>query len=368
MKITLIQKNGKPTWRLSRSEGGIEIRRFFKTEAEAQAELAKFAKEPSDLDGQWMRLPLKTKIDLFSALEAAQSEGERLPALLHKWREIVLKANQVTVESKPQSVTLRHALGGMMAFKRAQGLRPRSLQALESTVQRFVTNRDTVLCDAVTSEEISAWLTENDWQPATRKTYRIDLCTFFSYAIGQGWATVNPVAKVATPILEDKPVEIIKVDEVKKIFTVCQDRDPHLIHYFVLGFFCGIRPEEIIRLDAEDVSLEHRQVEVAAHKSKTRQRRLVDIPDNAMAWLERWHELPVTTAIKRRNKIRVRAAVPWPHDCMRHCFGSYHLALSGSADKTAYQMGHRSTEMLIKHYRDLVRTPAAKAYFSIVPL
>lgn len=44
----------------------------------------------------------------------------------------------------------------------------------------------------------------------------------------------------------------------------------------------------------------------------------------------------------------------WPHDAMRHSYASYHLAMHGSADKTSTELGHRSTEMLFRHYREPV--------------
>ena len=42
--------------------------------------------------------------------------------------------------------------------------------------------------------------------------------------------------------------------------------------------------------------------------------------------------------------------VPWPHDCLRHSFGSYHLAHFKDAARTALEMGHKSTIMLFSNY------------------
>jgi integrase len=54
------------------------------------------------------------------------------------------------------------------------------------------------------------------------------------------------------------------------------------------------------------------------------------------------------------------------HD-LRHTFASYHLAYHGSPDKTAHELGHRDTQMLYRHYRQLVTREAAEAFWAIWP-
>ena len=54
-------------------------------------------------------------------------------------------------------------------------------------------------------------------------------------------------------------------------------------------------------------------------------------------------------------------------DIMRHSYASYHLAFHQSADKTALEMGHRDTQMLFRHYRELVTKEEAQAYWKIEP-
>ena len=58
---------------------------------------------------------------------------------------------------------------------------------------------------------------------------------------------------------------------------------------------------------------------------------------------------------------------PWGHDIMRHSFASYHLAYHASPDKTAHELGHRDTQMLYRHYRQLVTREAAEAFWAIWP-
>ena len=52
---------------------------------------------------------------------------------------------------------------------------------------------------------------------------------------------------------------------------------------------------------------------------------------------------------------------------MRHTYASYHLAYHGSPDRTAHELGHRDTNMLYKHYRQLVTKDEAEAFWAIKP-
>ena len=52
---------------------------------------------------------------------------------------------------------------------------------------------------------------------------------------------------------------------------------------------------------------------------------------------------------------------------MRHCFASYYLAMHQDQNKTALQLGHRDTNLLYNHYRNLVTKADAEKYWSIKP-
>lgn len=78
-------------------------------------------------------------------------------------------------------------------------------------------------------------------------------------------------------------------------------------------------------------------------------------------------DLPASNLAKRMRNAKIKANIPWPHDCLRHSFASYHLAMWKSPDQTAHEMGHRSTAMLYAHYRELVTVEDAAAFWSVSP-
>ena len=138
-----------------------------------------------------------------------------------------------------------------------------------------------------------------------------------------------------------------------------------MIPYLAIGLFAGVRPLEIQRLQKQDIS--DLYIEITAAKAKTRKRRLVSLPDNLKEWLALGGDLPPANKPKRLCRILQKADLKWKPDIMRHSFASYHLAYLQSADKTALEMGHRDTQMLFRHYRELVKYEDSKQYWDIRP-
>ena len=59
-------------------------------------------------------------------------------------------------------------------------------------------------------------------------------------------------------------------------------------------------------------------------------------------------------------------AFAWKHNALRHSFISYRVADIQNVAQVALEAGN-SPQMIFKHYRELVRPEAAKAWFSIKP-
>lgn len=122
-------------------------------------------------------------------------------------------------------------------------------------------------------------------------------------------------------------------------------------------------------------------IDLSAHQAKTATRRLVTIEPALTGWLEEFklRSGPIIEPNfnKRLNTFKTRLANPnkkeggthkkvaWKQNVLRHSFGSYHLALYGDASKTALEMGHSSTDLLFKHYREVVTQEAAQEWFGV---
>jgi integrase len=157
----------------------------------------------------------------------------------------------------------------------------------------------------------------------------------------------------------------------------------------VLRLFCGIRTGEVSRLEWTEVHwLDPKPyVHIPAGKAKKRQIRHVEIPPNALAWLQvcnppaagRIDPKSALTYAKRFGRISKLAGIgkkdasgewvsDWESNDTRHSFGSYDYALHGDAIRTARLMGHKQgDDVLFAHYRSLVTKEEAEKYFGLAP-
>ena len=260
--------------------------------------------------------------------------------------------------------------------KAASNKRPRYLDQLRCSTKSFTkAGHGSRQVHEITSDDVRNWMRGSGWAPKTQDGYLTDLRTMFGWAVDQRYGTVNPCIQVDPPALDDKPPEIFDVATCSTLLTAALDHDEkyQLLAYFAVALFAGIRPEEIGRLTWEQVHLDDKFIEVPARISKTRRRRIVAVSENMAEWLGRASrpdagQLTPPNFGKRFRALRKLAKVTaWPHDVLRHCFASYHLAKHGSADQTATQLGHDDTQMLFQHYRELVRPRDALAFWELRP-
>lgn len=216
---------------------------------------------------------------------------------------------------------------------------------------------------------------ESEWSPRTRKNYLVTLTTILSFAMAKGYRVDNPAASIDRPILDDRPVGVLTVEQAGGLLGVAKKFDPEMIPALAIGLFAGLRRSEVFALDWSEIDREHRTIEVKGIKAKTRQRRLVTVADNLLAWLNPHRktsgsicpERNIDVFSERLRELAVKAAItPWPHNAMRHSFGSYFLGKTNDENLTASEMGN-SPEVIIKHYRALVREADVTQYWQLAP-
>jgi hypothetical protein len=115
-----------------------------------------------------------------------------------------------------------------------------------------------------------------------------------------------------------------------------------------VGAFCGLRSEELNRLDWRDVRLAEGVIIVGADKAKTSTRRVVPIPENCRAWLAP-HTKPegqinpaphAGALIDRIERAALRLKIKWVKNGLRHSFCSYRLALTSDPARVATEAEH----------------------------
>jgi integrase len=176
---------------------------------------------------------------------------------------------------------------------------------------------------------------------------------------------LDRVPAVDLPRLELPPPCIHSPEEAGRLLAAAAAEDLSVCRFLALGYFAGLRPAEIARLREDNLARDW--IEVPAVAAKTRTRRIVTANETLQAWLALGGSLPVRNLVRRLDRVREAAGVPWGHDVVRHTFASYHLAQHQSADRTAFELGHGSTQMLFRHYREAVTPEAAARFWALRP-
>src|SRR5208282_5127675 len=141
-----------------------------------------------------------------------------------------------------------------------------------------------------------------------------------------------------------------------------------------IGGCAGLRTAEILRLTWEDVFRVPGHIEITAGKSKTRQRRLVEVCPALVAWLNPyrtfssgsiWSGTEDTFQIAFRELCE-QAGVARKANGLRHAFCTYHFALHANENLTAQQAGN-SPAMIHAHYKGLATKKEAEKWFGVRP-
>jgi integrase len=272
----------------------------------------------------------------------------------------------------------------------------------------------------VMGPDIDKWLRGLGVSPRTRNNLRASVQTLFAFAKTQRYLPKDH-DEIDAVMLAKNAVSEIEIFTPKEMFEILAHADQQLIPFLALGAFAGIRHAEIQRLEWADIQFDAGIIEIGAAKAKTASRRTVPILDNLRAWLLARHrevglvcggldtknEIPalVETINESRRAVWAKAncvsadvlnesenrarddaakakdkappgaetakiegwsAFAWKHNALRHSFISYRVADIQNVAQVALEAGN-SPQMIFKHYRELVRPDAAKAWFSIKP-
>jgi integrase len=301
---------------------------------------------------------------------------------------------------------LHHALpsGGKKTFaevaeefltsRRAMGCKPKTMVQYDSYVKVINEEWAEEYIHEIKQADLEDWLSESEWAPRTRKNYIVTMTTVLNFAISREYCVNNPAAKVPRPILDDRPPGILNPVEARALLADSVECTPDLTDGLAIGLFAGLRRSELCALDWSEIDLASRFIEVKAGKAKTRKRRLVTISDNLALWLSRDTQKsgPVVYRLeegkrkalgvdvfgeKLKHLVRGRPTIaddegrpavkdPWPHNAIRHSFGSYFYGKSKNENTTAAEMGN-SPQMVFQHYRELVKPTAVDKFWNIVP-
>ena len=284
--------------------------------------------------------------------------------------------------------TVKDVITEYLAEAEADGLRPASMQDMQNRLGRFSAALGSKPIHEIGRSDVQQWSRSkhtakqngNPISGLTRKHYLTVVGGLFNYALEQGYVAENPLTKKSRRRrkqngMEDESMpEIIEVVQVEAIMHAAEKHFPSMVPALAIGFFAGVRTNEVRQLDWSNVNLADRRITIPPSIAKKRSVRHIDIADNLAAWLmpRQQDAGPVAprggTWRYRFDKVRSKAnIVRWPHNAMRHSFATFYLLRTDDANKTALQLGHRDTDLLFNHYRGLATKEDAEKFWSIFP-
>jgi len=350
------------------------------------------------IEGKRKRVNFATQTDAQTFADqsrvARANEGTAAFALPQHVRLDAAKAHQ---KLSPHNITILEAAkyyeDHVLAYKNApaikgivqhylsdcknRNLRPDTIKDLVQRLNTFAADFGERRLSEVALDELKEWINDDEWGMRTRINYLTKLSQLYRYALRRPvkWVDSNITEMIDRPNVEDTKPENFTVEQAKALLDNANQFG--FLPYIALGLFAGLRSAEMLRLNSKKIIFENKIIKIGADVAKKRAQRNVDMHPALLAWLE-----PCVETLKkggaivdengfRKNKVLLLEAAKiekWPENGLRHSFASYHLAEFNNSDSTAFQMGHRSTELVHRYYKALVLKTEAEKFWNLRPI
>lgn len=232
------------------------------------------------------------------------------------------------------------------------------------------------LAHDLTAVEVKAWLRSTGWSASTQNKALGHVRGLFKWAVSNKHAGSDPCDGMEPLTVQAEEIEDLTLQECEALLMTAL-QVPRFMPFVALGLFRGMRRSEMQRLRFEELDLDEGTAIAAAKKVKTRQRRVVEITPQMMAWIqaagwkpEMMQSGPVAPANLKSLWPRfwkLAGLGKWPHNGLRHTFASMHYAMH--QDESALQaiLGQRSADVLHTNYRALQTRREAEAFWALRP-
>lgn len=258
----------------------------------------------------------------------------------------------------------------------------RTIETYQSVLGSLARMYPQTMAHLLTAQDVEAWLAAQEWSGGTQEKNLGHFRSLYS------WASEKPRRHVALDPSEgvegihadddgddDGEIGTLTVEQCQRMLKQALS-EPRLMPYVVIGMFGGVRRCELEKLKWDAINLDEGTVVVNAKIAKTRNRRIVDLPQAAVAWIKAAGEGAVgktekvaASNLKRKWPKFWRACglAVWPKNGLRHTYASMHYAMHQDEAKLQAQMGHVSADVLHKNYRALKTKKEAEKFWALTP-
>jgi integrase/recombinase XerD len=278
-------------------------------------------------------------------------------------------AHVAAIERRNRSVTVNKLVDEFIQNRRVKGKSEIYLRDLTIRLRRFKSSMGNWAIADITCGDVDQWLQSLDVGAQSQNNFRAVLSAMWTFAVRRGYATTNVIQLVdKTSVVRDH-IPTFSVGQLTELLSAAA---PEYVPVLAIGAFAGLRPEEIAKLTWEDLDFNERTIRVNASAAKTRKKRFAEISDNLAAWLKPYAGrtgpiAPANLQKLRRASMKAANIEKWPPDVLRHSFASAHYAFHRDPARTAVVMGHRDQNMLLTHYRDIMKPSESAHYWTLAP-
>jgi len=285
-----------------------------------------------------------------------------------------------------RQMTVQAAFEQFIADRKKQNRRPDTLRNLAGRVGMFSRLHGTKHVAEVTHDDCRDFVFRKGTSPRNQINDRLAVSNFLNWCVRRQFAVTNNMEPVDKPAVDSQEPSVLAVGDCRKLLAAARDyKDGLLLPYVAVSLFAGLRPTELSRLTWDRVDLTEKTITLDGSMAKTRQRRIVKLPDNCIDWL-----LPLAPkkpnfvpAAFQRHFGRVKLAAsfngeeetktadgkklrPWVQDYMRHTAISMYLATHKHEGEAATWAGN-SPNVIHRHYKGLVKEADATEFWSLAP-
>jgi integrase len=375
--------------------GGKRIRTRFKTLALAETEVERIRTLLLNQDLAAFQLTGQERLIYARANEIAKAYGITLDTLASQYGNARSILGDATLEEAAQffdrfgrsvkaKKTVPEVVEELIATLKADGKSSYHIGDMERRLTSFATAFPKSILE-IQTKEFAEWLRnlkgkdkkggEILYAPKTRNHYRNAVVQMFNFARDHGYLPKG----IPTEVEAVKPLDVVTSENeiltVDQLATLLEHAKPRVLIPMAIKAFTGIRTEEMLRLKWEHLNFKTQYVILQAEVTKTKQRRIIPMSDNLVAWLEmhkkeagricdRWRRpQALSQAFERhgtRHGIHVGA------NKFRNSYISYRVAVTHDVQRVALESGN-SPRVIQREYLELATEEDGKAWFAIMP-
>jgi len=306
-----------------------------------------------------------------------QDGGEMRQISEREWRQYQ------AYKAQDHSARIEDVAERFLARQRLKSRRSeRTLHETTAAVGRLVAYFEGRRMAGIDAAEVDGWIHLDPAHAPLTRHHRRALCVqFWSFARDQELIPYSRTAAEKTAEINVVPgqPEILTPDHMA---TVLSEVREDWLPYVLLAGFAGIRHQEI-RPDRhshkdplrwEDIGTDYIRIRAETSKGRRGRPRIIPIQPNLAAWLRSIGPhvglvVPGKSAFTAGESTRLATRLGlarWPHNCLRHSYGTYRMAICRDAGRVSDEMGNGISDIR-RHYDRVALPEDGQLYWSIMP-